>query len=96
LHESSGRPCVSVSRGSIREVVELKADGLTIGREASDFIIDDPRVSLHLRLELVPISEPPQGTITCTPRPPLAHAIANVLVYELIFKFVVAGEFSLH
>ena len=49
----SGRLCVSVSHGSIREVVELKADGLTIGREASDFIIDDPRVSrLHLRLEL--------------------------------------------
>ena len=49
----SGRLCVSVSHGSIREVVELKADGLTIGREDSDFIIDDPRVSRrHVRLEL--------------------------------------------
>ena len=50
----SGRPCVSVLRGSTREVVEFNADGrLTIGREASDFIIDDPRVSRrHLRLKL--------------------------------------------
>jgi len=34
-------------------LVELNADGLTIGREASDFIINDPRVSRrHLRLVL--------------------------------------------
>ncbi len=49
----SGWPYVSVSRGSTGEVVELNADGLTIGREASDFIINDPRVSRrHLRLVL--------------------------------------------
>ena len=49
----SGRPCVSVSRGSTREVVELNADALTIGRVLCDFIIDNPRISRrHLRLKL--------------------------------------------